>query len=463
MDIKQIKEIIQSGENQEVEFKESFGQQKICKLICAFGNTYGGLIFFGVADNGNIVGIKENKDELQRKIANANQCISPNPSLDIETHKINGKKILIVIIQKASDNVYYTFNGAIWVRIGSTIKKLEGYNHLEFLKNKQIISFDESYEDNVTLNDLDISKIKAYLNVRDQKDFLENHTIEDFLLSKKLASKNGKLRIKNSAVLLFAKNPQEFYPQSEIKFVKFAGSEPIEILDHQLIQKDIINSIEEIIKLIKRNIRKEIKIISGQPKRKEEYEYPLEVIREAIVNAIAHRDYFSKDSIQISIFDNRIEITNPGSLPHGLPKELFGTISVQRNPITYRFLRDMGYVEGLGTGIPRMKNHMRKKGLRDPEFRFTESFFRIILYNKKGSKKPIRSKEDLNERQKKALEYLKRNKTIKSQTYEEINKVSHATAVNDLNEMIEFGYVKKIGAFRGAYYVLGYKADDKEK
>ncbi len=156
----------------------------------------------------------------------------------------------------------------------------------------------------------------------------------------------------------------------------------------------------------KEQLKEAIKIICTR--RAEVLEYPESVIREAIVNAIAHRDYFSKDAIQIYIFDNRIEITNPGSLPKGLTKELFGTISVQRNPIIYRFLRDYGYVEGLETGIPRMKNAMRKRGLADPQFKFTETFFRITLYNTKTIKKTIESFEDLNERQKKSNKLSKK-------------------------------------------------------
>jgi len=462
MEIAQLKEIINLGENQEVEFKESFhSQQKICQILCGFGNTNGGVIVFGVSNKGEIKGIKENLDELQRKVASANQCLSPTPIISIETHTLEDKEIIVSIIQRATDNIYYMFDGAIYVRIGSTTKKLEGQNHLDFLRNRQILSFDETYENTAKVEDLDINKIKEYLNVRDQKIFLKNHTIEDFLISKKLASKNGNLKIKSSAVLLFSKTPQEFYPQSEIKFVKFEGKEPVEISSHILIQKDLFSSIEESVRLVKENIAKRIKI-SGQAKREDIYEYPLEAIREAIVNAIAHRDYFSKDSVQIYIFDDRIEITNPGALPQGLPRELFGTISVQRNPITYRFLRDLGYVEGLGTGVPRMKNYMRKSGLRDPDFIFTESFFRIILHNKKGKKEPIREERDLSENQKRALGYLRRNKTIKSKTYEEINKVSHATAVNQLNEMIDFGFIEKIGMYKGAYYILSKKGDKKD-
>lgn len=453
MDTEQVKDIISRGENQEIEFKESFhSAQTTSKIICGLANTLGGILFFGVGDKGNIVGIKENLDKIQQKIANSNQAVSPIPLISLEIHEIDRKNVITIVIQRAPDGTYYTFQGAIYVKIGSTIKRLEGQTQLNFLKNRQILSFDESYDPLIKIDDLDKIKIQNYLNVRNQTNYFDTHTIKEFLISNRLASETGDLKIKNSAVLILGKNPFQFCPQAEIKLVQFAGNEPVKIIAHKLVQDDLINSIEQSIDFVKSHINKSIKI--KETKREEIYEYPKSVIREAIVNAVAHRDYFSKDAVQIYIFDDRIEITNPGSLPQDMPKELFGTISVQRNSIIYRFLRDMSYVEGLGTGIPRMKNEMRNIGLNDPDFKFTESFFRVILYNKRGLKKPIESIEDLNEKQKKALAYLKKHKSIKAQTYADINKVSNATAVNEINEMIHYEYLKKIGAFRGAYYIL---------
>lgn len=452
MDDKQIKSIITKGESQEIEFKESFhSSQSISKSICSLANTKGGILIFGVSNNGDIVGINENIDSIQRKISDANQAITPAPLISIQTNKINKKNVVAVIIQQASDTTFHTFHGAIYVRLGSTTRRLEGQTHLDYLRNRQILSFDESVETTVTVKDIDISKVNDYLRVRNQEHYLKTHKIEDFLLSNKLASKNGELRIKNAAVLLFAQNPIQFFPQTEIKVVQFSGNEPVEIISHRLIQEDLIGSIEQSIAFVKSHINKSIKI-NNAAKRNEEYDVPLDVVREALVNAIAHRDYFSKDAIQVYLFDNRIEITNPGSLPQGLTKELFGTISVQRNPITYRFLRDLGYVEGLGTGIPRMKNKMRKKGLSDPEFLFTDRFFRITLYN--IEKKKMLGLNDLNERQKKAIDYLKKEGTLKAQKYCELNNVSIATAVHEINELISLELIKKKGKYRGAYYVL---------
>jgi ATP-dependent DNA helicase RecG len=454
MDEHQIKEIISHKENQEVEFKQSFhSAQDVSKTLCAFANTLGGILFIGVDDKEQIVGISENIDKLQQNISAANQSVSPVPLISIEVYRLDGKSIVVVVVQKSPDNSYHTFQGAIYVRNGSTTRRIEGNTHLEFLRNRQILSFDETIDMSCKVEDLDIEKIKKYLKARKQDNYFDNHSIEEFLLSSKLATKNGYLKIKNPAILLFAKNPTFFHPQIELKLVQFSGVEPVNILSHKLIQEDLMDAIEQSMSFIEKNLSRKIEIKS-KPQHEETFEYPLNVIREAVVNAIAHRDYFSKDAIQIYLFDDRIEITNPGSLPHNLPKELFGTISVQRNPITYRFLRDMGYVEGLGTGIPRMKNAMRQANLSDPDFKFTESFFRLILYNAKGNKKPIEGLADLNDKQKKALEYLKKHKSLKAKTYAEINKVSHATAVNEINELIQYKYIKKVGAFRGAYYVL---------
>ena len=254
-------------------------------------------------------------------------------------------------------------------------------------------------------------------------------------------------------VSFFTKEPEKFFPQIEIKLAQFDGVEPVKIISHQLIQSGPVSSIEKSFSFLKNNLSKSIQI-TDKSRRQEKFEYPLEVIREAIVNTIAHRDYFSKDSIQIYLFSNRIEITSPGSLPTGLPKELFGTLSVRRNPIIYCLLRDYGYVEGLGSGVPRMINAMREQGLRDPEFGIYEHFFRIVLRNEGGKQKPIEEYADLNERQKKCVEFLKKHKSIKTRKYEKLNNTSFGTAIAEINELLKFKYIKKVGSYRGAYYVL---------
>lgn len=454
MNIEQVKLLAKQDESQELERKEFFpGREKAARTICAFANTNGGALILGIKKGGKIIGVSGDIDELQRKISAASQDIKSPPLISQEVHKIEDKNVLFIIVHKANDGNFHTFQGTIYVRIGSTTQRLEGQTMLEYLRNRQILCFDETASD-AKLEDMDEEKIKHFLEMRKQGEYLKTHSLKEFLISSKLAIENGKLKIKNAAILFFAKNPNFFLPQAELKLVKFSGTEAVNIVSYKLIQSDIISQIESAIAFAKQNISKQLTLVPDSARREEIYEYPLFVIREAIVNAVVHRDYFSKDAIQINIFDDRMEITNPGTIPPGLSPEKFGLFSVQRNSITYRILRDFGYVEGLGTGVPRMRNEMRKAGLNDPVFDFSRMFFRVILMNMKGTLKPIEGLDDLNVRQRKAIEYIKQNKTIKSETYATINNISLPTAITDLKEMIHFGFIKKVGSYRGVYYIL---------
>lgn len=464
MEAHQLKELIKNGENQEVEFKQAWpSQETIGRVICSLANTSGGVLLVGVSDDGKVAGIeKKNLDKLQKIIAEANHSISPIPIISVDTHTIYGKEVVMVAVQRAKDNTYYTFQGAIFIRMGSTTHRLEGQTQLDYLRHRQILSFDETIDETATIEDIDKHKVEDYLKARGQQNYFRDHTLEDFLVSNKLAlNEHKKLSIKNATLVLFGKNPTLFHPQIEVKLVQFAGEEPVDILDYRLIQTDLVSTIKQSIDFLQSKLAKRVKIESAR--RTEEYEYPISVIREAVVNAITHRDYFSKDSIQISLYANRLEITSPGSLPSELTKELFGTISIQRNPIIYRILRDLGYVEGLGTGIPRIKSESKKAGLPHPDFKFTPNFIRVILFNGKEEKPKEQFSEkaladfNLNFRQEKALDYLKSHKMLKAKNYATMNKVSYATAVNEINHLINLGLLKKIGEFRGAYYILNKK------
>ena len=457
----EIESIIKNKENQEVEFKQGCpANHEISQIICAFANTDGGLFIMGVSEKGQIKGVLGDLDKLQRDISNANQEIHSPPIISTKIFDFDSKKVTVIKIERASDKNAHTYKGAVYVRIGSTIRKLEGQALFDFLKNKQILCFDEQ-ESNINLKDLDEKKIEEYLSKRNQRNYLKTNSIKDFISSNMLGRINGEIRIKNVASLFFSKEPYRWHPQNEIRVVIFEGIQPIKVISQRDFKEDPIKNIDQTIYFIRQNISKRFIIPENSPKRIEIEEYPVEAIREAVINAVAHRDYYSYDSIQINIFDDRIEISNPGGLPEGLTKEFFGKRSVRRNPLTYRILRDTNYVEGLGTGVPRMINEMRKAGLRDPEFNFEGGFFVVIFKNIKSTFKPIEGLKDLNERQLKAIDFLRQNKSIKSKIYANINNISLPIALRDIAELIKFGYLKKVGSFRGAYYVLKETKDKK--
>jgi ATP-dependent DNA helicase RecG len=449
----EIKSLLIHGETQQLECKESASDIKeIAKTITAFSNTDGGMLFLGVSDKGDIIGLSGNSDHIQQKIASVIQTIRPVPQVSIHVLSEESKVVFLLTAQTSSDYAYFTYKGAVYVRRGSTNQRLDGTTQLEYLRMRQFLSFDDAVNQEATINDIDVSKVQAYLDRRGQHSYLTTHSLESFLVSTHLAKSGEVLGIKNAALIFFAKNPIYFHPQAEVKLVKFIGKEAVKIASHRLLQTDLITAIDEAVQFIKDHSERSIEI-GDSVKRLESYEYPAEAIREVLVNAIVHRDYFSYDSVQISLFSDRLEIISPGGFPRGMTKDIFGTVSIQRNPKIYRLLRDVDYVEGLGTGVPRINNAMRDAGLTDAVFIPMDYLFRVIFYNKKSSKKAISSHQDLNQRQKKALDYLNNYPSLKTAIYCELNGVSYHTAIMDINEMAAYGYLVKHGTYRGAYYV----------
>ena len=251
MDTENLKKIIEECETIEVEFKQSFHSfQDIAKVICAFANTQGGLLILGVDDKGHIEGIKENLDIVQQKISQSNATIHPNPLINVEVHTIDKKKLVVVIIHKADSSVFHSVGGIIYIRLGSTIQKLEGQSIVEFLRNRQILLFEELIDSTAKIDDIDLNKIKAYLEMRGQKDYLKSHSLKDFLLSKRLASLQPDLKIKNSALLFFAKEPQSFLPYVQIKLVRFDGNKPIKVLAYEEAKGSLPQIIEQTLNFV---------------------------------------------------------------------------------------------------------------------------------------------------------------------------------------------------------------------
>jgi len=240
--------------------------------------------------------------------------------------------------------------------------------------------------------------------------------------------------------------PVQFFPQSEIRLVRFDGTESVKILASQFIQADLGTAIDATFSFLRTHISKQL-IVGNQPQRDEVYEYPLPVLREAVINAVVHRDYFNINSIQVSIYDDRITVVSPGSVPKGMSLEWFGSLSIKRNPIIYRILRDLLYIEGLGTGVPRMIQEMRDAGLPDPKFEFGGDFFIVQM-----RRSVARQVMDLSDRATRLMTYLATHSGITANEYAAMANVSRATASNDLRQLSDQGRIKKVGRTRGAYY-----------
>lgn len=431
------------------ELKESVGES-LPNVAAAFANTEGGEIVIGIKNNGTVVGLREDTlDQTQQKLEKCIKSVDPVPIHSIERQVIEGKNIIVARISKFADG-FCTYKGAFYYRHGSVTDRLGGVQLRDFLASRNLVYFDSQPCANAAIEDIDEEKLANFLSKRSGVQHGVS-VIEALKNLDILRVRQGKHEIANAAILFFGKNPYRFFKQNEVRLVSFSGYEASEsIIDRIDLQSTVPENVEEALKFIRRNTKASYEVKGLE--RIEVPEYPERAIREAIVNAAAHRDYFSADATQIRIFSNRIEFINPGTLPDGIDmRNIDAGVSIKRNPIIYQLMRDMHYMEGLATGVPLIKGEMNRAKMPQPRFEIIGSFFKLTLYNRLGEHFNFNT---LNERQKVGIEAIRKNGKITSKEYAGITNVAAPTAVADLSKLVKEGILNKIGRTRGAFYII---------
>jgi ATP-dependent DNA helicase RecG len=217
---------------------------------------------------------------------------------------------------------------------------------------------------------------------------------------KLLQRKQTKIIPSKGAILLFGKNREELFPEVVIRCVRFLGKNKEKVGDHRDITSYLPDAVEEIVSFIQRNTQ--LRAEFGNIVRQDVPEYPLLVIREAIINALVHTDYSIRGShIQIAIFEDRLEITNPGNIPFGLTlKDALQGFSQLRNRVIGRVFRELNLIEQWGSGLSRMIAHCQKIGLKPPSFEEIGYFFKVTIFNESVRKIVLKGW------QKKLVDYL---------------------------------------------------------
>lgn len=424
------------------------GAKDIARTICAFANTEGGRIYFGVANDGTVIGIPPSDvDEVQLTVSTAAQQVVPRPFIKVDLQRHEGERVVVAKVLPFGAGTLCSLGGSIYYRHGSAVTKLEGKTLQDYLVTRYILDFGEQLS-SAGMDDVNAERLRSFLSVRSPEIAFDKTKVRSYLDGLGVTTMvDGGPRLKNVGVLFFGTEPSKFIMQAEIRIARFRGTTPVDIIDAQYIAATIPEALKAAEDFVKRNTRVAF-VIEGM-RRKDVPEYPEKVVREVLVNALAHRDYFSRDSVQVRIFDDRLEVVNPGKLPMELNVHDLGTMSVQRNPLAYRLLRDLGLVEGSSTGIPRIRSTLMKEGYPEPSFEELGSFFRVIVRNKDWRAEP-----ELNERQRRALERLKEKGSVAAAELAKEFAVSNNIAVSDLNGLSELGLVRRIGKTRGARYVL---------
>lgn len=433
-------------EGQGLELKKAVSNYNdLGQCICAFANTTGGTVIIGVDNDGRAIGIDECRlDEVQLRISGAIKCVSPSPLHSILLDSIDGKKVIRIEVRPMAPESFCTHHGLIYVRSGSANLRMEGAAMMQFLAERELLRYD-SRRSAETINDLDETKVRDYMRKRSPGSDTSNALLTDLLFNLGLSDLQGHIR--NAAVLMFSRTPQRAVPQSEVRLALFAGRERVRVLDSQFVNGTVLENLAAAESFIMRNIR--IGHRMDGMVRRDVPEYPMAAIRELLINALVHRDYFDCNSVQVGIFEDRLEILNPGKLLPGISFDDLGSLSVQRNPLLYGLLRELRLVEGMATGIPKVRASMMDAGLPEPQFEEIAGFFKVTLLNCSA-----RELRPINDRQKRTLGIIREKGRITTGEVSFMLSVSVPTAYNDLQALERAGYVVRKGKGRGSHYLL---------
>jgi len=454
-----------SSELQDLEFKTSRTNvpNDIWKSISAFANRRGGgLIVFGInLEKNEIVGC-ENMDLMQRKLVeyfNDKMSFVLRP----QYHVINldGKNILALNVPQCPKDYMPCWykpvglpNGA-YIREGNTSRRITDNEFRTYIATSKEFQFDLSEAKSTTLADLSEQKILNLLKKRelDVKRGADARIDNNLLQNLNIAAKyDEEFKPTIGGYLIFAKDsPQKInaYERFLVRCVRYSGNNAAnEIIDSADIEGTLDVQIDDSYKFVLKNIKKTAEIIGT--KRVERFEYPEAAIRELIANAVIHRDYkIIETFVQVKIFDDRIEIINPGSLPPGVTVDNIRDAQFSRNSMIAGRLKDLDYLEEYGRGIDIVLKRMEEWNLPSPLFRNLVNSFEVILLGNKY--------KNLNERQRKIIDMLLIKGKLTAQDCQKILKgVPRATINHDLRDLKNLGVIESHGASVSIFYTLAF-------
>jgi len=435
-------------ETQNIEYKESWRDEYL-KWICGFANAKGGTIYIGKNDNGKVVGIA-NAKKLMADIPNKTKDVL-GVIVDVNLHTTTQGDYLEIIIEDYPYPVNY--KGQYHYRSGSTKQELKGAALDKFLLQKKGKRWDSVPVPNVSISDLDNDTFDFFRKRAFKSNRIEEEALTD---SNEHLIENLQLKendyLKRAGVLLFHPKPENFVTGAYIKIGFFKSDS--ELMYQDEIHGNLFHQIEKTIDLLFTKYIKATISYEGIH-RIEMYDYPKEAIREALLNAISHKDYSSGFPIQISVYKDKLIIWNEGQLPENWTTEKLTRkhSSKPYNPdIANAFFRS-GYIESWGRGTIKIIEKCVEVGLPSPLYHYDGSDFSVEF------RKDIYHKEylqtlNLNERQIKAILYVKENGKITNSGYQKINDIGKTTATEELSKLVEKGFYKLTGKGRGAKYEL---------
>lgn len=430
--------------------------ETMAECLVALANSDGGLIVLGVDRQGrpsDTIWEEEAEGALHEA---ASYCRPPVPSgwQPVEA----GSETYIGIRVSRSTDLHSLEDGRVLVRSGRQNRALTGDEIRQLAISKNTAEYETEPVPGAHPSDLDQDVIRDYLDRRERRGAAKVSSTQELLFEIGATDREGNPT--TIGILLFGKNPQTFFPQSGVVFVKFTGTEPrgedggIGYGRRDEINGTVARVVERAWNIVFEEMR--VGATVNKLERDELTEYPRFAVREALVNAVAHRDYrIQGRRIEIRMYADRLEIISPGGLPGYMTLDNLVEEHFSRNPRLVNGLYQWGYIEELGLGIDQMIEEMVQAGHPPPKFKATQHLFTVTLSNKRERAAVPKWTKVMNERQTRALTYIRENGSITNREYRNLcPDVSTETLRLDLVDLVERGVLLKIGSKKGTHYIL---------
>lgn len=376
-----ILRLARGGESYFTDFKRQVPAKvrDLTEEVCGFANAAGGHVLIGVDDTGRIVGC-EIDNAKRSAIEGSISEVSPALHHELYPVEVEGKTVWVVDIPAGKQKPYF-FGGSTYVREGTNCQKLTNVEEIrETFQRHERIYFDAMPVPKADLSkELDRDILREF---RQEAGF--SPAVPDSQILDNLQIFDSQSMPTSGGVLFFCECPEKYFFQAVLRCVMFKGEDKILIIDDKTFGGPLVRQYHQAMQWLQSKLEVRYEI-SGAGPRKEIWEIPMAALKEAVVNALAHRDYYERGAtVTIEMFDDRVEITNPGELLPVVARN-FGRKSLSRNPLLFSLLNRMRLVEHIGSGIPRMRKEMEDAGLPEPVFE-TEGMFTVTLCRKRKAK-----------------------------------------------------------------------------
>lgn len=457
------------GESDQIEYKRErpADSKKYLKTVVAFANCKGGRLLIGIEDSPlRAVGVPNDKlfrekDAIANAIADGCQ---PMIIPDISVITVEGKSVITVDIRPGMQRPYYLksegLENGVYIRVGGTTRRADQYQIQEMLCESTHRSYDKSPCAGLDITEQDITSFCEHLSDIAAENGQKRKVSVNQLISWGVLIEENHRQLPSKAFALL--NGNDILP-TRIQCGIFKGTTRAVFVDRREFKGSIIEQVNEVYKYVlsKINLGANIKGLA----RHDVFELPEEAIREALVNAVVHRNYIDNSAIQVALYDDRLEITSPGGLIRGLTVERIKQgASKTRNEALAEVFSYLNMIEQWGSGIPRMIELLTNNGLKPPEFQDTEASFRVIFYRQNGINDTVSDTNDtidetnLPKSLSRAeldviiLNILKNNPRITQSQVADKLSISLATTKRKLLRLQEEGKLTRIGNNRTGYW-----------